>query len=204
MVKATITWPLVVFFLLATSLRALAAPEAQVSSPKHASPVAKDTSPYATQAVVYYNHALELQIKGSLAEAALEYQKAVAADKRIHQAWDNLGLIYIGQKKHKEALAAFENSLQIAPDRPVPLNGYASVLLADGRREEAVEVWRKLIRIHPSFTAAYQNLSECLISMGRYQEAIEVLKEGGIDVTSPTGEPRPKIFDDCKQLPPRG
>jgi tetratricopeptide (TPR) repeat protein len=204
MLRKVIAGPLLLLCVSATSSRALAAPETQVYSPQDVSRKAKAKRTYAAAAVATYNRALELQNAGSLTEAALEYQKALAADERLHQAWDNLGLVYFGQKRYKEAQAAFEHSIQIAPDRPVSLNGYASTLYAQGRREEAAEVWRKIIKQHPAFKPAYYNLDQCGVSPGHILDPYDLFKEGGYNMPFPTKAPRLKKFiDDTKSLPPK-
>jgi len=56
---------------------------------------------------------------GQLDAAARLFETAVAADPSDSRAWNNLGVARIEQRRPREALAAFRNSLRLDPHNPV-------------------------------------------------------------------------------------
>lgn len=135
-------------------------------------PAADDKSPYADEAVKHYNRAVELHQTGFLNQAITEYKAAIDADKRMEEAYSNLGLIYAAQRNYAKAIEAFNKALSLKPARPTTLNGLGTVLYAKGRIDDAMEKWKQAVVIDPQFASAYYNMGNALENQKNYQDAI--------------------------------
>jgi tetratricopeptide (TPR) repeat protein len=63
-----------------------------------------------------FAQALERQREGKLEEAKKLYRKVVEIDQYNVQAFNNLGVIYMGEKNYKRAIMRFNNALDIKHD----------------------------------------------------------------------------------------
>ena len=63
-----------------------------------------------------FAQALERQREGKLEEAKILYRKVVAIDQHNIQAFNNLGVIYMGEKNYKRAIISFNNALDVKHD----------------------------------------------------------------------------------------
>jgi tetratricopeptide (TPR) repeat protein len=63
-----------------------------------------------------FAHALQKQREGKLEEAKSLYKKVVKIDPQNIQAFNNLGVIYMGDKNYKRAIMHFNNALDIKHD----------------------------------------------------------------------------------------
>ncbi len=137
------------------------------------SPIPKTGSPYADEAIRHYNHAVELHQSGFLNQAIAEYRAAIEADKRMEEAYSNLGLIYAAQRNYTKAIESFNKALSLRPARPTTLNGLGTVLYARGKIKEAMEKWQQTVEIDPKFAPAYYNIGNAFENDKDNQAAIE-------------------------------
>ena len=72
--------------------------------------------PEITDSKNFYAQALQRQHEGKLEEAKSLYKKVVKIDPRNIQALNNLGVIYMSQKKYKWAIIHFNDALNIKHD----------------------------------------------------------------------------------------
>jgi tetratricopeptide (TPR) repeat protein len=68
------------------------------------------------EAKILFAQALERQREGKLDEAKKIYQKVVEVDQHNVLAFNNLGVIYMGEKNYKRAIMRFNDALNIKPD----------------------------------------------------------------------------------------
>jgi hypothetical protein len=68
------------------------------------------------QSKVLFAQALERQREGKLEEAKKLHRKVVEIDQYNVQAFNNLGVIYMGEKNYKRAIMRFNNALDIKHD----------------------------------------------------------------------------------------
>lgn len=113
---------------------------------------------YSVEAIKHYNRGVELQQTGYLTLAIKSYLAAIEADKRIEEAYTNLGLIYLAQKSFTKAQEAFTKALELKPNTLNSLNGLGSILYAKGKTDEAMEKWKKTLEIDPNFASAHFNI----------------------------------------------
>jgi tetratricopeptide (TPR) repeat protein len=82
-------------------------------------------------------------------EAIQSYEKALAADPKNYEAWDNQGYAFVKMRTYKEAHKSIDRSLQIKPDRANGIynKGYCyacegKTTLAADCRARAIELTR--------------------------------------------------------------
>jgi tetratricopeptide (TPR) repeat protein len=121
-----------------------------------------DKKPYTELAVKQYNRGVELHQSGFLNQAIASYKAAIDADKRMEEAWSNLGLIYAAQRNYTKAIEAFNKALTLKPARPYTLNGLGTVLYAKGKFTEAMQKWKQAVEIDPNFASAYYNMGNAM------------------------------------------
>lgn len=71
-----------------------------------------------TDAKIIYEQALQRQQEGKLKEAERLYEKVVKINPRNVQALNNLGVIYMSQKKYKWAIIRFNDAIKIKHNYP--------------------------------------------------------------------------------------
>jgi tetratricopeptide (TPR) repeat protein len=76
-------------------------------------------------------------------------EKAVRTFPKDAEAWEAHGLVLGMQRRHGEALAAWENALKWAPEREATLRLAAQALEQLGRPHEALAYLRRLVAVNP-------------------------------------------------------
>jgi tetratricopeptide (TPR) repeat protein len=132
-----------------------------------------DKKPYTETAVKQYNRGVELHQSGFLNQAIASYKAAIDADKRMEEAWSNLGLIYAAQRNYTKAIEAFNKALTLKPARPYTLNGLGTVLYAKGKFNEAMQKWKQAVEIDPNFASAYYNMGNAMETEKDYSGAMD-------------------------------
>ena len=91
------------------------------------------------------------------------------ADTRVqhHMA----GLKLFGQGKFVEALAEYQQALELSPDWPEVMNAVAIAQSKLGRHDEAIATIRRVIELTPEDPFAYTSLSIFLQRQGKIPEA---------------------------------
>jgi tetratricopeptide (TPR) repeat protein len=89
---------------------------ASSSTPKVKTEIAK--AKVKVKAKALFAQALERQREGKLEEAKELYRKVVKIDQNNAQAFNNLGVIYMGEKQYKRAVMRFNDALNIKHDYP--------------------------------------------------------------------------------------
>lgn len=131
----------------------------------------QNTPAYSEEAVKHFNHGSELHQAGFLNQAIGEYREAIAADKRIEEAYSNLGIIYATQHNYPKAKEAFEEALRLKANRPTTLNGLGTVLYAEGQIKPAMEKWKEALAADPKFASAYYNMGNAFEGQKEYDQA---------------------------------
>jgi tetratricopeptide (TPR) repeat protein len=117
---------------------------------------------------------------GLLAEAAVEFKKAIALDSRFPRAHYYLGITYLldgDQSKMDEALAEFQIEVAANPDEFFA-NYYLGVVYIFQRKWDlAVPFLRKASMIQPNNPDPYFQLGQAYQELNQHEQAIEVLKK---------------------------
>jgi tetratricopeptide (TPR) repeat protein len=117
-------------------------------------------------AITHYLHALE--IHPNRVEACYNSQTV---------ARFNLGAIYAGQGRFRDAETQFRAILSGEPDHTRAHDALGSVLLAQGRAADAAEEFRRVTENEPSNEQAWHRLGVALLQAGRVRDGIEALRK---------------------------
>ena len=91
-------------------------------------------------------------------------------DKRAHNL---LGNHYFNRQQFDEAIASYEQAVEIDPEFSSPYNGMGYALRGLGRYDEAAAALQKYIELIPDEPNPYDSYADLLMKMGRFEEAIE-------------------------------
>lgn len=83
------------------------------------------------------------------------------------------------QGNYQQALAAYEQGLQLDPNNIEALNGKGATLRALGRNEEALTAFTRATEIDPSSAPSWMNRGDALERLGRTGEADAAYKKAG-------------------------
>jgi len=92
---------------------------------------------------------------------------------RTSELWFQKGLIHLATKEYEEAIASFDQSLQIKPDNDYAWNSRGALLCDHlGKYEEAIASFDRALQIKPDLHEACYNRGVALGELGKYEEAI--------------------------------
>jgi protein O-mannosyl-transferase len=87
-------------------------------------------------------------------------------------AYNNLANAMASRNRFDEAMAYYQQSIQISPGYAYAHNNLANVLFAQGRSNEAIEHYRKAVELIPDYMKAHYNLGVVLSKQGKLDEAL--------------------------------
>jgi tetratricopeptide (TPR) repeat protein len=97
----------------------------------------------------------------------------LASIERSSEAHYNLGTVLTQQGKETEAIAQYEQAVQLNPDYADAHNNLGVALKNQGHLSEAIAQYEEALRANPNFAEAYNNLGVAFMETGRFQEAID-------------------------------
>jgi len=126
-----------------------------------------------------------LAICAVLSRAQVEYWKdsetlfrhALSVTRDNWLAHGNLGVVLEEAGREPEAIAQYEQALQIQPGYPQAQYNLGNALSKMGRLGEAMEHWNQAVRLNPDFAEARYNLGVALMGLGRVSEAVGQLEQ---------------------------
>lgn len=123
-----------------------------------------------------------LRLRGRLAEAVEQSERALLLRPAYAQAHLNLGLAKAGQGRAGEAERHFRRVLEITPRSAPAHAGLGALLEAQGRLDEALEQFHLALQINPGSASIHNDLGAALARSGRVAEALpEFLEAVRID-----------------------
>jgi len=132
-----------------------------------------------------------LKTMGRLDEAAVAYQRAMAADPSDAIAQTGYADVLKLLGRHDEALGAYARIAADHPESAFAKTGHADVLRSMGRFEEALVTYEVAAREHPGCVVAKTGRARLLATMGRLDEALGAFelatREHPFDVSARTG-----------------
>lgn len=103
-----------------------------------------------------------LQKTGQFSAAEVSYRKATDYDPAFVEAWSNLGVLYLQQKRWDDSDRALRRSLELQPNQA---DGWINLGLLEMNRDrldEARLAWQAVIRLRPSDSQAWFNYAAVL------------------------------------------
>jgi tetratricopeptide (TPR) repeat protein len=92
---------------------------------------------------------------------------------RSAEARCNLGSVLFLQGRVPEAIAHYQQALQIDPYYAMAHNDLGSALMARGQVQDAIGHFEQAVRFEPDLHVAHYNLGIALVRLGRPQEAVQ-------------------------------
>ena len=97
----------------------------------------------------------------------------IAKNPESWMAHANLGLCYLGRGQNKEAIACFDQAIQLNPNCFEALRNRGLALAAEGRLDDALDQYNQVLQIHPNDFGAYNNIGLALTGKGKWNEAVD-------------------------------
>jgi len=96
-----------------------------------------------------FAQAMELQQEEKLKKAQILYRKAIKLDPDNVQALNNLGVIYMNQKRYKRAIMRFKDAIKIKPDYSDAHYNMACVYAKKNNTDRSLLYLKNAIRYNP-------------------------------------------------------
>ncbi len=130
----------------------------------------------------WYNQGNKLlDDQGEEADAVKAYDEAIIRfdpdNPHLTVAWYKKGKAYTSQGDWENALDAYDNATELAPNNSEAWNSKGETLVALGKNEEAVEAYGEVTRLDPNNTYAWIAKGVMLDLLNRYDEAIKCYDE---------------------------
>ncbi len=111
-----------------------------------------------------------------MADALGNYQKAVAKFPSFRRAWRNLGLIYVRNGKHDDAISAFTRMIELGGGDAYSygLLGFAYAAKLDYQAAEAA--YRNALLLQPENTEWRLGVTRCVFKQQRFEDAVTLLE----------------------------
>ena len=130
----------------------------------------RDVDP-AAQAM--FEKALEALYSNNLRAAEAWFVRITERYPDYASPWTNLGIIYARAGRDKDALAALDQALMLAPDDCAPLVQHGVLMRKRGAFRKAEEAYLRCVRYEPDNAAAHLNLGILYeLYLGRLEDAI--------------------------------
>ncbi len=107
-------------------------------------------------------------------EAIESYQRAIAIEPGLDEAYSALGAAFFDKKDFAAALPWMEKRVRIAPDDSLRNFDLGNVFFQMKRYDEAIAAYKKAIDNSYSFQEAWYTLAVCYIKTGRIDEARKI------------------------------
>ncbi|WP_027386531.1 tetratricopeptide repeat protein [Chryseobacterium gregarium] len=113
-----------------------------------------------SEAIDFYNKAIEASKKEDWREAIKNYKSAVEKDQNFIYAWDNMGLCYRRIGEYDNAIAAYNKSLEIDPKGKMPLQNIAYAYIYKKEYQKAINSYLNLDKVHPGDAEVYYGIGQ--------------------------------------------
>jgi arylsulfatase A-like enzyme/predicted Zn-dependent protease len=120
---------------------------------------------------------------GQFEKALGEYKKALAKDATVAKTHSNLGSVFLAlalRRKDgellKQALAAFDQALELDKRLPAAWNGRGSIFKFTGRFSAAIGAWQRAVELDPGLSDAYFNIAITYLEMNDRLQAMKYLR----------------------------
>jgi tetratricopeptide (TPR) repeat protein len=104
-------------------------------------------------------------------------QKVTAWQPGNQGAWYRLGVALKNAGQKEEAIAAYQQAIQLDPKDAYPWNGLGNVYYDLVRHEEAIEAYQQAIALDPKYAYPWNGLGNVYSDLGRHEEAIAAYQQ---------------------------
>ena len=109
---------------------------------------------------------------GALVDALSSYDRALALESGLSEAWNGRGNALIRLGRLDEALESYDRALALDPQH-LPALANRGVALRDlGRTQEAIDSYERALKIRPDHVFTHNNRGVALMDLGRTADAL--------------------------------
>ncbi|NOT31943.1 MAG: tetratricopeptide repeat protein [Planctomycetes bacterium] len=126
-------------------------------------------------------------IATDVGEAERVLREALGADLFFGPAHNNLGVVYLKQKKLYEAAGEFEWARKLMPGHPDPRMNLALTLEQAGQTDEAIATYKTALEVWPGHLGSIQALAKLCVVSNRSDPELA----GWLDQIAVQGETEP-------------
>jgi Flp pilus assembly protein TadD len=118
-----------------------------------------------------------LGARGRYAEAAAEYQKALAVQPQDAGVHNKLGICYQYLQNGDMAQREYERALELRPSYAEAWNNLGTLEHSRRRFKQAERAYKKAIALKPSLATSWKNIGHAYVALGRIPDAFEAYRE---------------------------
>jgi tetratricopeptide (TPR) repeat protein len=119
---------------------------------------------------------IALSEQGRFADAAREFERALAVAPNDPELLNNLGCAQDGAGRHLDAVASYTRALSLKGDFLAPHYNMGNSLRTLGRSSEAIDCYGRALSLEPALPQGWHNLALSLQDVGRLEEAQAALE----------------------------
>ncbi len=112
-----------------------------------------------------------------LPEAIAHYQRALQADAKHLDTYNNLAVALHEQGQIEAAMPYYQKAIALNPQGVDAHNNYANALRDRGRLEEAIPHYQQAIAVRPEYADAYNNLGLAYYAQGDFERAAAAYRQ---------------------------
>ncbi|MDJ0533290.1 MAG: tetratricopeptide repeat protein [Xenococcaceae cyanobacterium MO_207.B15] len=117
--------------------------------------------------------AVNFKIEGNKEKAEQQHHQLLALNSdSASTTYYDLGYAYKQQGKLEEAIAYYQQAIEIDPQYADPHNGLGNVYKGQGKLDEAISGYEQAIQLDPQFVYPHYNLGLVYADQGKLEEAI--------------------------------
>ena len=134
--------------------------------------------PYAGRSDAHFYLGLVADARGQMAEAASQYQAALAVNANDSKIYNKLGLIFDRAGKLDEAVLDLSKSVELEPSNTVARFNLGVVLMQLGKYDQGLRELDEVLRLHPHDAATQLVMGFAFLYTKRVAEAAAKFREG--------------------------
>ena len=124
-----------------------------------------------------WRQASDARESGNYKRAVELSKKAVEADPKSNDAWNELGLAYLETHQYQLAIDAFQKQIEIDPRHGYAYNNLGRAYNDTRQDELAIAAFKKQIEINPKDEYAHNNLGLVYLRQRKFDEAVKCFKK---------------------------
>ena len=82
----------------------------------------------------------------------MQFKEVIKLDPNASNAFNNLGLAYLGINKLEEAITAFQTAIKLEPTVAFFHNNLGDAYYRQGKFEQAISEWKLAIELEPEYS----------------------------------------------------
>jgi tetratricopeptide (TPR) repeat protein len=125
----------------------------------------------------HFVRGIELQKRGDLRNARMEYEAALKSSPGRVDALSNLGLVFAGLRDYKKAIQCYRQALALNPKLPLVRYQLGAAYFQVQQFELAQGEFQQVIEARPTDFQARQLLGLCFLKQGKLSQGITALEQ---------------------------